>query len=94
MVALEGIARSMMINRRDNDELARMLFVRYLVQGVIERVTQQATEVLGGMAFVSSSEVSYLLAAARALAFHPPSKASITPELAGYLVGETVLEIH
>ncbi|MEZ4737570.1 MAG: acyl-CoA dehydrogenase family protein [Caldilineaceae bacterium] len=88
MAALEGIAYSMVTNPRDEAELARMLFVRYLVQGAIERSTQQAAELLGGMAFVCSSEVSYLLSAARALAFHPPSKAAIAQELAGHLAGK------
>jgi len=90
MTALEGIARSMMVNPRNEDELGRMLFVRYLVQGVIERSTQQAAELLGGMAFVASSEVSYLLSAARALAFHPPSKSAIAQELASHLAGKSL----
>ena len=102
MAALEGIARSMAertsssrgasdtVNPRNEDELGRMLFVRYLVQGVIERATQQAVELLGGMAFVGSSEVSYLLSAARALAFHPPSKSAIAQELAGHLAGKSL----
>jgi alkylation response protein AidB-like acyl-CoA dehydrogenase len=90
MAAVEGIARSMLVNAHNEDELARMLFVRYLAQGAIERATMQATELLGGMAFVASSEVSYLLTAARALAFHPPSKASMAQDLAGYLTGKTI----
>ncbi len=90
MAALEGIAYSIAITPRNEAELARMLFVRYLVQGAIERSTQQAAELLGGMAFVGSSEVSYLLAAARCLAFHPPSKSAIAPELAGHLAGKTL----
>lgn len=90
MTALEGVAYSMAVNPRNEAELARMLFVRYLVQGAIERSTQQATELLGGMAFVCSSEVSYLLSAARALAFHPPSKSAIAQELAGHLAGKTL----
>ena len=90
MAALEGIARAMMVNPRNADELGRMLFVRYLVQGIIERTTQQAAELLGGLAFVASSEVSYLLSAARALAFHPPSKSAIAQELAGHLAGKTL----
>jgi len=90
MTALEGVAYSMAVNPRNEAELARMLFVRYLVQSAIERSTQQATELLGGMAFVCSSEVSYLLSAARALAFHPPSKSAIAQELAGHLAGKTL----
>jgi alkylation response protein AidB-like acyl-CoA dehydrogenase len=87
---IERKCASEAINPRNEAELARMLFVRYLVQGAIERSTQQAAEILGGMAFVSSSEVSYLLSAARALAFHPPSKSAIAQELAGHLAGKTL----
>ena len=87
MAALEGLARSMMVNPRGDDELARMLLVRYSVQRAIERASVLAVELLGGMAFVSSSEVSYLFSAARALAFHPPSRTSIAPDLAEYLAG-------
>lgn len=94
MAALEGVTSAMMSKRRCNDALARSLFVRYLVQGVIERVTQQAAEALGGMAYITSPEVSYLLAAARALAFHPPSKASMAQQLADHLTGDAVLAIQ
>lgn len=47
MAAREGIARALMVNPRNADELGRMLFVRYRVQGIIERTTQQAAELLG-----------------------------------------------
>ena len=40
------------------------------------------------MAFVCCSDLSYLLAATRALAFHPPSRASISESLANYLAGQ------
>ena len=46
---------------------------------------------LGGMAFISSSEISYLLAASRALAFHPPSRLSMVPALDRYLAGESLV---
>jgi len=102
MAALEGIAHSMMSGGCNHngagggedscqaDQLARMLFVRYLVQQTIERASMQAAELLGGMAYVASSEVSYLLAATRALAFHPPSRASVAQQLADYLGGGTI----
>jgi hypothetical protein len=40
------------------------------------------------MAFIESSEVAYLLAATRALAFHPPSRAAASGPLARYLSGD------
>lgn len=93
MAALEGVAQSMMVGNSDqgNDRLARTLFVRYAVQRAIERVTAHAVELLGGMAFISSPEVAYLFAAARPLAFHPPSRLSISPGLDKYLAGESLL---
>lgn len=93
MAALEGVAQSMMVGDSDqgNDQLARILFVRYAVQRAIERVTAHAVELLGGMAFISSPEVAYLFAAARPLAFHPPSRLSISPSLDKYLAGESLL---
>ncbi|MDM9384586.1 acyl-CoA dehydrogenase [Chlorogloeopsis sp. ULAP01] len=93
MAALEGLAQSMMVSdsNQGSYQLARALFVRYAVQGAIERVTAHAVELLGGMAFISSPEVAYLFTAARPLAFHPPSRLSISPALDKYLAGETLL---
>ena len=85
--ALEGIARCMMANPRDQRELARMLFVRYAVQGAIERATALAFELLGGIAFSQSSDLSYLFNSAHALGLHPPSRSSMVEELAGHMAG-------
>ncbi|MDG1894137.1 MAG: FAD-dependent oxidoreductase [Fuerstiella sp.] len=71
----------------DQSELARVLMIRFAVQGAIDRVTLLAAELLGGMAFVTTNDVACLLASARALAFHPPSYASIASSLDGYLAG-------
>ena len=38
------------------------------------RAAQRAAELLGGLAFIQSPDVGYLLSASRALAFHPPSR--------------------
>jgi alkylation response protein AidB-like acyl-CoA dehydrogenase len=91
MAALEGVARSMMAGDGGPGLLARGLLVRYAVQQAIERVSVRAAELLGGIAFVTSPEPAYLLAAARALAFHPPSRTSASPGLASYLAGEPLL---
>jgi len=58
------------------------------VYTAIERASARAVELLGGMAFVKSPDVSYLFAASRALAFHPPSRTSIAPAIEDYLMGK------
>jgi alkylation response protein AidB-like acyl-CoA dehydrogenase len=93
MSALEGLACSIMNGEKSDSTVAQALFVRYLVQSTIERVTARATEILGGIAFIKSPEVAYLLASACALAFHPPSRLSVTPALDRYLLGEEPLQI-
>jgi alkylation response protein AidB-like acyl-CoA dehydrogenase len=88
MAALEGVARALGDGLRGEELLTRSLFVRYAVQGAIERTTSLAAELLGGIAFIRSADVAYLLAATRALAFHPPSRLSASAALAGYLAGQ------
>jgi len=85
MTALEGVARAMMAGQRGNDMFAQVLFVRYAVQGALERISARAVELLGGMTFIGTPEVSYLYTAVRALAFHPPSRTSMSDSLADYL---------
>ncbi|MEA5506746.1 acyl-CoA dehydrogenase family protein [Halotia wernerae UHCC 0503] len=91
MAALESAAYSVMQGDISDGTFTRILFTRYAVQHTIERVTMGAAELLGGMAFISSNEVAYLLAAARALAFHPPSQSSIAPALDKYLTGKPLV---
>ena len=91
MAALEGVARAMLAGERGNDQLARMLLVRYAVQAAIDRATSQAFELLGGMAFIQSPEVSYLLAAARPLALHPPTRLMAGKHLNAYLAGSPLV---
>lgn len=93
MSALEGIAYSITSGEQGESTVAQALFVRYLVQSTIERVTARATEILGGIAFIKSSEIAYLFASAHALVFHPPSRLSVTSGLDKYLLGESNLEI-
>ncbi len=87
MAALESMAQVLMAGAPTRHDFARALFVRFAVQRSIERATGQAAELMGGMAFVQSSDVAYLYAAARALAFHPPSRLAASPGLANYLAG-------
>lgn len=90
MTALEGVARWMLTGERGESILTQALFVRFAVQQAIQRVSAHAAELLGGMSFIGSPDVAYLLAAGRALAFHPPSRLSVAPALDAYLKGEAM----
>ncbi|HXM46070.1 MAG TPA: acyl-CoA dehydrogenase family protein [Bryobacteraceae bacterium] len=87
MAALESVAHTLMTGQPTRNDFARALFVRYAVQHAIDRAAALATELLGGMAFVQSSDAGYLCAATRALAFHPPSRMAASNGLANYLAG-------
>lgn len=88
MSAIEGIASTMLDGDRTRELLARTLFVRHTVQQALSRSAAAAVELLGGMAFIGSSEVAYLASAIHALAFHPPSRAASGEALAAYLNGD------
>jgi len=94
LAALEGVAQSMNSKQTADEnrhELARALFVRYSVQRAIESATALATEILGGMAFIRSSEPSYLRSAAHCLVFHPPGRLSALTALSTYLDGDPLV---
>lgn len=55
--------------------------VRYAVQDAIQRAVTETIEILGGMQFVQDPAVSYLGAATRVIAFHPPTRGSMWAEL-------------
>ncbi len=88
MAALETAAHSMTNEGQDPHSLARLVMIRFAVQDTIDRVTVEAAELLGGMAFVESNDVACLLASARGLAFHPPSRANTASSLDDYLAGQ------
>jgi alkylation response protein AidB-like acyl-CoA dehydrogenase len=71
--------------------LAGALFARFNAQQAAERVAAAAAGLAGGMAFVASSDISYLLAASRALAFHPPSRGAASEALIRYLAGDPLV---
>jgi alkylation response protein AidB-like acyl-CoA dehydrogenase len=86
--ALEQVA-STAATTDDNDALlARALYVRFATERTIERVVMAASAAAGGMAFIESPEIAYLMGATRALAYHPPSRAAAAGPLARYLAGE------
>jgi alkylation response protein AidB-like acyl-CoA dehydrogenase len=87
----EGLARRVMDGEVDNDALAAALVTRFAVQDAVTSATAQAVELLGGMAYIGSSEVAYLAAAAHAIAFHPPSRSIMAGGLVDYYAGYPVV---
>jgi alkylation response protein AidB-like acyl-CoA dehydrogenase len=91
MSALEGVARAMRPGEGGNDELARMLLVRYSAQAAIDRAAALAVELLGPPAFIQSPEVSYLYAATHVLSMHPPARPGACKHLDAYLAGSPLM---
>lgn len=87
----EGLARMLMDGDTDNDGLGTALVTRFTVQDQIRTAVLQAVELLGGMAYVSSSDVGYLAAASQAVAFHPPSRTSMIDGMLAYYGGEPLV---
>ncbi len=87
----EGLARRVTDGDTDNDGLAAALVTRFSVQAAVTATVGHAVELLGGMAFVSSSDVSYLAAASYAIAFHPPSRTSSVDGLLEYYAGSPLI---
>jgi alkylation response protein AidB-like acyl-CoA dehydrogenase len=87
MSMIEGVAVAMNSGLAPEDLLARVFFVRYATQRAIERAAMSAAELLGGISFMATPDIAYLLAASRALAFHPPSRLSNADALSDYLAG-------
>lgn len=85
--ALEGAAHLLESKGVTDGVLARSLFVRFEALTQISQAAAAAAQMLGGMRFIRDPDISYLLSASHALAFHPPSQASATQPLAAYLTG-------
>jgi alkylation response protein AidB-like acyl-CoA dehydrogenase len=88
---LDGAARNLDDGDGGNDGLARALVVRFSVAETIRATVARAVELLGGMAFVSSSSVAYLAAASHAIGFHPPSRHSSCNALLDWFSGAPVI---
>ncbi|MFD8981611.1 acyl-CoA dehydrogenase family protein, partial [Streptomyces sp. NPDC059564] len=84
---VEGAARSLEDGTEGDEAVAAVLTARYATQDLLAQTVDQAVEMLGGMAYIRSGDVAYLSSAVRALAFHPPSRASVAAELADYFAG-------
>jgi hypothetical protein len=93
MAALGGMALVVESGDFSSAALAQALFGRYAVQQAIDRSSSLAFELAGGRDFARSGEASYLVAAARGLNFHPPSRPTMTDRLGAYLDGHGLYEI-
>ncbi|MFY1634219.1 acyl-CoA dehydrogenase family protein [Solwaraspora sp. WMMB335] len=91
IAGVEGVARAVLDGVDGDEAVAAVLVARYAAQDAIRRTTDSAVELLGGMAFISSSDVAYLAAAARPLVFHPPSQASAAEPLVDYFAGQPLV---
>lgn len=89
IASLEGIAASLMHGPDFSDaSMARAILARFSVQNAITRIVSLALELLGGTAFVTTAKLAYLAATGSALAFHPPSRTSVSETLARFYRGE------
>jgi alkylation response protein AidB-like acyl-CoA dehydrogenase len=93
MATLGGIALVLESGESSSAALAQSLFARYSIQWSIDRATALAFELGGGRDFACSGEASYLVAAARGLNFHPPSRPAMAAPLGAYLEGHGLYEI-
>lgn len=83
----EGTARAVRDGMVGEEAVAATLTARFAVQKVLAGIADVAVELLGGMAFINSSEIAYLTAALHPLAFHPPGRTSSSPHLVDYFTG-------
>lgn len=88
VVLLEGVARGIRDGLSGDEAVATVLVARYAAQKALAEASDRAAELLGGFAYMQSSEVSYLVSACRPLAFHPPSRGSAAEPLVQYFGGE------
>ncbi|VXC40797.1 acyl-CoA dehydrogenase family protein [Pseudomonas sp. 8O] len=84
--ALEGAAHE--LDRGDvdlQDQLARLLLVRYGLEQQLVRASDLAHQMLGGLAFIRSNMGSQWLLSTRGLQFHPPGRLGMSTNLDIYL---------
>jgi isobutylamine N-monooxygenase len=83
----EGVARAMQDGLAGEDAVAAALTARFAIQKLLADGAAQAVELLGGIAFIQSSDIAYMSSALHALAFHPPGRGSSSPHLVEYYQG-------
>ncbi|WBB95650.1 MULTISPECIES: acyl-CoA dehydrogenase family protein [unclassified Solwaraspora] len=91
IAGVEGVARAVLDGVDGDEAVAAVLIARYAAQDAIRQATDLAVELSGGMSFITSSDDAYLTAAARPLAFHPPSQASAAEPLVDYFAGRPLV---
>lgn len=87
IAGVEGVARAVIDGIEGDEAVAAVLVARYAAQEAMSSAVDLAVELLGGMSFISSSDVAYLAAATRPLAFHPPSRSSTAEALLEHFMG-------
>ncbi|MFJ9628148.1 acyl-CoA dehydrogenase [Streptomyces sp. NPDC101175] len=87
MLAVESVARAMDTEAWHDALLVDALSARYAAQDAIARTATACQAALGGMAFITAPDSTYLASAATGLTFHPPSRARMAAPLRDFLNG-------
>ncbi|MEW1830182.1 acyl-CoA dehydrogenase family protein [Streptomyces sp. NPDC088196] len=87
MLGVESVARAMDTEAWSEALLVDALSARYAAQDAIARTTTACQAALGGMAFITAPDSTYLASAATGLTFHPPSRARMGAPLREFLNG-------
>lgn len=85
---VENAARAIGDGLTGDAAVSAVLVARYAVQQALRAAADLAAELLGGIAFIRSPDIGYLVAAVRALAYHPPSRTAMAEALVDYLTGQ------
>jgi alkylation response protein AidB-like acyl-CoA dehydrogenase len=87
---VEGVARAINDGVTGDAIVSAVLVARYASQLAIRSAADMAAEILGGIAFMQSPDIGYLISAARPLAYHPPSRSSTAEALVDYFTGQSL----
>lgn len=85
---VEGAARAIADGLTGDAAVSTVLVARYAAQQALRDAADLAAELLGGIAFIRSPDIGYLVAAVRPLAFHPPSRTAMAEALVDYFTGQ------
>jgi alkylation response protein AidB-like acyl-CoA dehydrogenase len=85
---VEGAAQALDQGLTGDAAVAAVLVARYAAQPALRAAADMAAELLGGIAFMRSPDVGYMVAAVRPLAFHPPSRTAMAQALVDYFAGQ------
>ncbi|GAA2581690.1 acyl-CoA dehydrogenase family protein [Actinomadura fulvescens] len=85
---VEGAARAVADGLTGDAAVSTVLVARYAAQQALREATDMAAELLGGIAFMRSPDIAYLIAAVRPLAYHPPSRTAMAEALVDYFTGQ------